>query len=298
MNSESRLTLAYFTSHPIEATRQLESWSAEDVASILAPYAPQDVTLLFEHLSGRHAAEILSLLSQEKTVEIMTLLPTVSAVKVLRQCDPAVQDTLLARLDQSVGVGLRLSMTYPVGTAAGLADPRVTILPPDMIVSAALDRIKRDAAHATYYHYVVEQDGSLAGLVTTKELLAAPPDELIATIMKKQVSTVAAEATENEVLQAPHWRLYHTLPVVDRQGRFIGALRYRTLRHVEEQSTVKPTAGPLPQALLQIWEAYALIGLHLMTDLSQAIETGVSEQMPTSPKKEGTDTDVTAQEAP
>jgi hypothetical protein len=108
---------------------------------------------------------------------------------------------------------------------------------------------------------------------------------------------VAAEATEDELLQTPHWRLYHTLPVVDRHGHFLGALRYRTLRRVEAQFHVKPTAGHLPQALLQMWEGYALIGLHIMTDLAQAIETGVSEQLPTL-TKEGQDTDVISPETP
>lgn len=297
MDAESRLTLAYFKSHPLEATRHLESWPATDVASVLAPYSSEDIATLLQHVSARHAADILPRLSQDKTSDIMTLLPTLSAVRILRQCDPSVQNDLLARLDQSVGVGLRLSMTYPDGTAASLADPRVTILSPDMTVLAALERIRRDAVHATYYHYVVKLDGTLAGLVTMKELLAASPDQLITVIMNEQISTVAAEATEDELLQAPQWRLYHTLPVVDRQGRFIGALRYKTLRRVEEQFKVKPAAGPLPQALLQMWEVYALIGLHLMTDLSQTIETGVSEQMPTL-QKEGQDTDVTSPEAP
>lgn len=297
MDAESRLTLAYFKSHPLDASRQLESWPAKDVAAVLTPFLPQDIAALLEHVSARHAAEILPLLSQDKTSDIMTLLPTVSAVRILQQCAPPFQNDLLAQLDQSVGVGLRLSMTYPSGTAASLADPRVTILSPDMTVSAALERIKRDAAHATYYHYIVTLDGILAGLVTTKELLAAPPDQHIAMIMNEQLSTVAAEATEDELLQSPQWRLFHTLPVVDRQGRFIGALRYRTLRRVEAQGTVKPAAGSLPQALLQMWEVYALIGLHLMTDLSQAVETGASEHIPTL-QKEGKDTHVTSPDTP
>jgi hypothetical protein len=46
-----------------------------------------------------------------------------------------------------------------------------------------------------------------------------------------------------------------------------------------------------------MWEGYALIGLHIMTDLAQAIETGVSEQIPTLPK-EGKETDVTSPETP
>ncbi|MDH4078745.1 MAG: CBS domain-containing protein [Nitrospira sp.] len=297
MDAESRLTLAYLKSHPLEVSRQLESWPPADVATIMAPYSPQDIAVVLEHISPSQAARILEHLALDKTADVVTLLPTAPAVGILRQCNPSVQKEVFARLDRSVGPSLRLSMAYPDGTAASLADPRVAILPPDITVSAALERIKRDAAHATYYHYVVKRDGILAGLVTTKELLAASPDQLTATIMNGHIATVAAEATEGELPQNPHWRLYHTLPVVDRQGYFLGALRYRTLRRVEAQFEVKPTAGPLPQALVQMWEAYAMIGLHIMTDLAQAVDASVSEQKPTLPK-EGKKTDATSQETP
>jgi len=297
MDAEPRLTLAYFKSHPLEVTKQLETWSADDVAAVMATFSPQDMASVLEHLPLAQAAAVLELLPQDTTVDIITLLSTASAIGILRQLEPSVQHNLLTILDRRVGPSLRLSMTYPEGTAASLADPRVVILPPDIPVSAALERIKRDPTHATYYHYVVERTGILVGLVTTKELLAASPDRVTATIMNEQIATVAAEATEDELLQTPHWRLYHTLPVVDRQGHFLGALRYRTLRRIEAQSEAKPTTGPLPQALLQMWEGYALIGLHIMTDLAQAIETGVSEQIPTLPK-EGKETDVTSPETP
>ena len=297
MDAESRLTLAYLTSHPLEVSRQLESWPAADVAAIMAPYSPQDVAVILEHVSPLQAARILEHLALDKTADIVTLLPTDSAVWILRQCAPSVQKEVFTRLDESVGPSLRLSMAYPDGTAASLADSRVAILPPDITVSAALQRIKRDAAHATYYHYVVKRDGVLAGLVTTKELLASSPDQLTAAIMNGHIATVAAEATEGELLQNPHWRLYHTLPVVDRQGHFLGALRYKTLRRVEAQLEVKPTAGPLPQTLVQLWEAYAMIGLHIMTDLAQAGDTSVSEQRPMLPK-EGKETDVASPETP
>ncbi len=297
MDAESRLTLAYLKSHPLEVSRQLESWPPADVATIMTPYPPANVAALLEHISPLQAARILEHLDLDKTADIVTLLPTAPAVGILRQCTPSLRQEVFARLDASVGPSLRLSMAYPDGTAASLADPRVAILPPDITVSSALQRIKRDAAHATYYHYVVKRDGTLAGLVTTKELLAASPEQLIATIMNDQIATVAAEATEGELLQNPHWRLYHTLPVVDREGHFLGALRYRTLRRVEAQFEVKPTAGPLPQALMQMWEAYAMIGLHIMTDLAQTAETSVPEQKPTLPK-EVKEPDVTSPETP
>lgn len=271
MDPEQRLTLGYLHAHPLEAAKQFESWNPQDVATLLEPYPAEDIAFVLEHVQAAQAAAVLQRLPEDMAVKVITALPTAMGMGVLRVLEPKVQEALFARLDQTVGPSLRLSILYPDGTAASLADPRVLTLPPDTSVAAALDRIKQERRHATYYHYVVERDGTLAGLVTTKELLGADPTQLVASVMNDQVVTLAAEATEEELLQHRHWRLYHTMPVVDRNHRFLGALRYRTLRRIEENSTAKPTTSPLPQALFQLWEAYALIGLHVMTDLAQVL---------------------------
>ncbi len=280
MDADARLTLTYLRAYPLEATKHMENWTAVDIAAVMAEFAAQDSARVLEQFSPDLAAPVLLLLPQKQAVDILATLPTHAATGILRQFEPALQGDLLASLDQTVGPGLRLSVTYPEGTAASLSDPRVVTLPPDIAVSAAIDRIKRDPRRATYYQYVVERDGVLVGLVTTKELVVAAPDELVATIMRNQLETVTAEATEGELLQNPNWQLYHTLPVVDREGHFLGALRYRTLRQIGDRSEVRPTGGSLPEALLQMWEAYALIGLHIMTDVAQAVGTTVSDAAP------------------
>ena len=282
MEAEPRVTLAYFQAYPLEAAKQLETWTTTDIATVLAAFTAQDAAPLLEQFTSYQAAAVLLLLPHDQAVEILTALPTHAAIGILRQFEPSVQGDLFARLDESVGPSLRLSAAYPESTAASLADPRVVTLPPDISVAAALARIRQDPGRATYYQYIVERDGVLVGLVTTKELVVADPDELVATIMKDQIESVSAEATEEELLQDPNWRLYHTLPVVDRQRHFLGALRYRTLRQIEGRSEVRPTAGSLPDALLQMWEAYSLIGVHILTDLAQVVETTVTDQGPLS----------------
>lgn len=288
MDVEPQVTLAYFKAYPLEAVKQLETATTADIAALLATFTAQDTAPLLEQFSSYQAALVLLLLPQDQAIDILTALPTHAAIGILRQFEPEVQGDLFARLDQTVGPGLRLSAAYPESTAASLADPRVVTLPPDIPVSAALERIKHDPKRATYYQYVVERDGVLVGLVTTKELLVAAPDELVATIMRDQIETVSAEATEEELLQDPNWRLYHTLPVIDRQRHFLGALRYRTLRQIEARSSVQPTVGTLPDALLQMWEAYALIGLRVMTDLAQVVETTVTDEATLLPQESET----------
>lgn len=288
MDAEPRVTLAYFKAYPLDAAKQLESWDPADIADVMGVFEAEDAAPVLEQFSSYQAASVLLLLPQEQAVAILAALPTHAAIGILRQFEPDVQGDLLAHVDQTVGPSLRLSAAYPESTAASLADPRVVTLPPDIPVAAALERIKHDPRRATYYQYVVERDGVLVGLVTTKELVVADPHELVATIMKDQLETVSAEATEDELLQNPHWRLYHTLPVVDRERHFLGALRYRTLRQIEGRSTVQQTAGSLPDALLQMWEAYALIGLRVMTDLAQAVETTVTDAAPILPQESET----------
>ena len=297
MDPEARLTLEYLKVYPLEAARQLESWSIADIATVIRPLPTQAIVPVMEQFLADLAAAVLNLLPREQAVDIIATLPTASAIGIMRQFDASGQAELFAGLDPTVGPSLRLNLAYPDGTAASLADPRVVTLPPDIPVSTALERIRHDAQRATYYHYVLERDGVLVGLVTTKELLVAEDSQLVASIMRDEVETVKADASEEELLQDPNWRLYHTLPVVDRRGHFLGALRYRTLRRIEAQSEIQPASGTLPQALLQMWEVYALIGLRIMTDLAQVVETGVVDLNPQN-GKEGETSDATPPKTP
>jgi magnesium transporter len=276
MNAEIRLTQEYLKAYPLEVVKQLETWPASAVAEVMRPLPPEDVASVLEFATADMAGEVLLLLPRDQAAAVVALLSTASAIDVMRQFNPDVQGEFFSRLDPSVGPGLRMSLAYPDGTAASLADPRVTTLPPDITVSAALERIKHASKRATYYHYVVERDGVLAGLVTTKELLVADQDQVVATVMRDQVESIAADTLEGEVLQDPNWRLYHTLPVVDKDRRFLGTLRYRTLKRIEEQFAASTSPGSLPHSLLHMWEAFALIGMRIMTDLAQAAETGLS----------------------
>ena len=285
MDAESRLTLAYLNAHPLEAVKQLEGWPAADVAAVLADYSDGDIAAALEHAAPHLAADVLALWPRDRTADILAVLPAPAAIGVLRQFTPEIQRELLTRLDTVVGVGLRSNILYPEGTAGSLADPRMLTLAPDISVSTALEWIKRNPQRATYYHYVVERDGALAGMVTTKQLLIAEPTQLVATIMTDQLETIPAEAAGEELLQHPQWRRYAILPVVDRDGALVGALRYQTLQRVGDQSGVPAAGNVLSDALIQVWEVYALVGLRIMTDMAHVVETSMGEAPPPAPQE-------------
>ncbi|MCA9465097.1 MAG: hypothetical protein KC643_21125, partial [Nitrospira sp.] len=54
-------------------------------------------------------------------------------------------------------------------------------------------------------------------------------------------------------------------------GTFFGALRYRMLRRIEKDVGGKAPLGSVSDSLMQLWEAYSLTGIRLMTDVAQTI---------------------------
>lgn len=269
MLPEDRLTLAFFQSHPLEAARRVEALNAQEVAAILAPFPPEVIAMVLEHCLPGPAAKIVTGLPPETAAGVLEYLSASSAIGILRQLDESIRNDMLDRMAKAVSASLRRALRYPPQTAGSLADARVLTLPPDIAVEEALRRIRQDAKHTMYYVYVIDRDTKLEGLVTLKQLIVADDDELLASFMTRQPVTLAADLTVEEILQHPQWARFHTLPVIDRWGTFLGALRYRTLRALEREKMVTQSPGSFSQALIQLWEAYSLAGISILTDMAQ-----------------------------
>ena len=278
MEPEDRLTLGYAQAHPLEVARRMESGNPQEAANILAPLPSSEIAAVLEHCLPGPAAKIVACFNLNTAGEVITHLSASSAIGLLRQFEDPLRKEILEGLEKAVGASLRRAMRYLPHTAGNLADPRVLTLPPDITVQEALDRVKQDARNVTYYVYVIDRDTKLEGLVTLKQLIFSDTDHLIATIMTDNVITLSAEANIEEILQHPQWAQYHTLPVVDRWGTFLGALRYRTLRGIEQEHVRTPDPGSLSQAFMQLWEAYSLAGIGIMTDMATTMEAGAKKK--------------------
>lgn len=277
MDPGDRLTLAYLQTHPVEAARRLEFLPPQEAVALLAPFDPRDMAVVLEHLLPDAGAALLGQLPIETAAEALSHVTSAAAIALLRQCGRELQADLVTRLTPDVRPTIQLALTYPENTAGSLADPQILTLAPDLSVWEALTRVSRDHRRATYYLYVLDRAAKLTGVVSLKELLAADPNDLVGTVMSSKLVSVSAASTAEELLSHPNWRMFHTMPVVDRNGAFLGALRYRTLRLLEEQPQARDGPGSLSGALIGLWEAYALTGIRVMTDVAEAIMPGPTD---------------------
>lgn len=271
MDLEQYLTLGYLQAHPVEAARHLESLDPHESAQLLKALPVEEIASVLEHCLPVSTAKVIEELPQEVGSDVLSSMNATSAIGVLRQFDDPLRQEILDRLDNPMGATLRRALRYSPNTAGSLADPRVFTLPPDIQVEEAIDRIRTYGQKAMYYIYVIDRDGKLEGVVTLRQLLVDTSHHLVGSVMEAQITTLSAEANLEEILQHPEWSRFHTLPVVDRWGTFFGALRYRMLRRIEKDVGGKAPLGSVSDSLMQLWEAYSLTGIRLMTDVAQTI---------------------------
>jgi len=109
----------------------------------------------------------------------------------------------------------------------------------DSSIEAATDRFQEfapdDSAQTTiYYTYVVDENGQLVGVASLREMLAAPDDTPISSIMTEEVVSFHENADAEQAAMDVADLHYPAVPVVDDDGRLIGIVRSDTLVDVME----------------------------------------------------------------
>jgi magnesium transporter len=84
------------------------------------------------------------------------------------------------------------------------------------------------------YGYVTDESGKLCGLITMRDLLFAPDDTRLETLMLRDVFTLKPETPLNDAMKSVLDRHYPVYPVCDERGALIGLVRGQAM--FEEQA--------------------------------------------------------------
>lgn len=243
MTLQTQLARAFLEEHPREAARALERMAAADRAEIVRA-APEAAADALAAMIESAAAECLMLLSDEEAAPVLDQLEPEIAIAILRRMPPDDARRLIAALPDSKREALDRILRYPEETAGAVMDPLALALPHDITAGEARVRLRREPHGLLYYLYVVDRDGALLGVLDIPELMRARARDPITTAMNAPVEHIPAWTPSSAIRAHPGWRSFHALPVTDEAGRFVGAVRYQTLRRLEEEAGERSAAAP------------------------------------------------------
>jgi len=274
MKLEQSLAATLVREHPERAAGVLERQGVTEANRVLSKAPVREAARVLQRLSPQFAADVLEAFDTERIARALEALPLDVASRLARRLPDEQVATVLEELSPRPARALRSLLRFSEASAGALMDPDVLALPGDLTAKEALDRIRETPDCARYNVYVVDHEQRLAGVVNLRELLLARPRSRLADLMIRDPLRLDARADRSVVVGHPGWKEVHSLPVVDERGGYLGAVRYRTLRALEDEllgGTAKD--GNVHEALGQLFSAGAGGLLDALTN-SGASKTG------------------------
>ena len=234
MALEAKLRDRFVSAHPAEAARVLELLPASDLGEAILDLPADALSKLLRWLTPYSAATALALVPAPRAAPAFEKTPRDAAAAILRAMDARHRSAIVDSLEATAQKALKRLLRYAEGTAGALMDPAVLSIAENASAAEALERLRQSPQHALYYVYIVAEDQKLIGVVNLRELMAARPEQLLGMIAVHSVESVSVRASRESIVVHPGWKRFHALPVVGADGRFVGAIRYESVRKLEE----------------------------------------------------------------
>ena len=121
---------------------------------------------------------------------------------------------------------IKILMKLSDYSAGSIMNTEYLALPSDTTTKKVFDilREQADTIESVYYIYVVDNDNSLAGVFTLKQLLTAEPDTPVSDLMKKKVISVSIDTHIKKVARIFLKYNFVVVPVVDDENRIAGII--------------------------------------------------------------------------
>ncbi len=202
-----------------------------------------DAEEFFFDLDAADQAEILNAIPPAERRRWIRLLPPDDAADAIQAAHEEIRTPLLNLLDETKRNEVSALLAYAEDEAGGLMSSRYARVRPDMTADEAISYLRKQATstiepETIYYVYVLDSGQRLLGVISFRDLFAAPGTKQVRDIMTTEVLT-APEEMDQEALA--HLFSEHDLlavPVVDENRVLKGIVTVDDIVDVvEEEAT-------------------------------------------------------------
>jgi flagellar motility protein MotE (MotC chaperone)/sporulation protein YlmC with PRC-barrel domain len=248
---------------PADAANMIHDLPPERRSAVVGALDDERLADVLEELPDEDQVEILSHLDSERAADVLEEMSADDAADLIAELSPETAATLLGLMEPDEAADVRRLMSYAEHTAGAMMTPEPVILGPDATIAEALAHVRDPELTPSLAAlvYVCRQPletptGRLIGAAHIQRLLREPPSTLVAAALDESLDPLRPETGIEQV--AAHLATYNLVaaPVVDDEGRLIGAVTVDDLLdHLlpDNWRDRTPRPGPIAGAAQPPW---------------------------------------------
>jgi magnesium transporter len=224
--------------HPADQADAFSDMKDELQAELLPILDVQIAADILEQLEDQEAASVAETLSTDRLADVLDEMEPDEAADVIGDLAPELATEVLAEMEEAADV-LAL-LPYPDETAGGRMTTSFVSIREDATTAEAIESLRKiePEVETPYYLYVEDRQGRLIGILGLRELVVAPGNTLVVSIMDADVFRVQAEVDQEKVARLMAKYDLPAIPVVDQAEVLQGVVTHDDIVDViEEEAT-------------------------------------------------------------
>jgi sporulation protein YlmC with PRC-barrel domain len=218
---------------------RLAEMHPSDLAEILEDLAPAEREAVFTSLDEDVAAEALEEVDPKLQKSLLEKLDDERIADIVEEMDPGAAADLLAELSEEQSDAILEEMEpeerqevaelleFDEDSAAGCMTTDFIYLGMESTVAQAIQALRSfdGDPESVSEIYMLDEKRMLRGVIPLARLVMAQPDARLAVLTESRVLSCPADLHQNELAEMFDKYNLHALPVVDAQGRMVGAVQ-------------------------------------------------------------------------
>ena len=214
--------------HPADLADLAEALPEASVRAFLAALPRERAAEVLEYLDEELRTQVLEELTAQEAASIVAEMTPDERADALEELDEETADDILSELEPADKAATERLLEYDPYTAGGLMTTEFVSVDETLTIEEALRSVRAMARagrrEAMYTIYTTDLDGRLRGVMSLRELLAAPEGARVSELAWSEVVSVSPDTLQEEVSNLTSNYDLVAVPVVDPNNRLLGVV--------------------------------------------------------------------------
>ena len=246
MQGKLALAAEFAGSYPEQAARVLEELLPGDASTFIDNVVDKQSASLLASMLPYNAGKCIAALSADSAARYAGNIDPKIAASILRHVPASKVDEIVKLLPRRRAVQISILLSYPQSMVGAWLEPNVLTLHQDCTVAEARKRLLNEDYADFHRIYVEDSKRNLKGFVRLVRLISDDPDRALGNMLEPCMGTLRANTSLVSALSDQAWKNSDYLPVVDREQKFLGVIRFTVLRSAasgQKATTVNHSAS-------------------------------------------------------